>query len=418
MIRAEATFASRLRCNRAVVGAPLIDGKFVFKRTSVGTPHERAGLGYSPDDWIVDQDGIGAMPGADDPVRGSNIIQMMGHAEIALNPTRAFIHQPLRTGRRVTLNPGASDISMHTRELPEFGNTRPINPTDDNVFYHNDHYSALRRQSFSEFSDHYVRQSLQQLDTILRRAQREVAYVGHHVDVSISTYFNIKQVETYWTLDSAEPIHDLMQVEPRFRALGAESNRRIYSNVTSDLETELNVPCLSTRVERGLTAKLYPKTNDSVRFEFTRDFRHRSTNGPAHTFDGAGAIERLLELLSTCREQAAIHARSLGELLVQDEHNETYHPAYRLVEEIVLAAPNRRIRQLLLELLINNRSYTSVPYDEMRNPIRRLVRRGVVERVVRNGRTVRLTPPYNQAASILANHQPVTDIARDADFEA
>lgn len=218
-------------------------------------------------------------------------------------------------------------------------------------------------------------------------------------------------------METDQPIHDLMQVEPSFRALGAQSNRRIYANVMNDQETELNVPCLSTRVARGLTAKLYPKINDSVRFEFTRDFRHRSTNDPAHTFEGARAIEGVLGLLGTCREEAASHARNLGELLAEDERNDTHHPSYRLVEEIVLAAPNRRIRQLLLELLINNRRYTSIPNDEMRDPIRRLVHRGVVERVVRNGRTVRLTPPYQQAAEILANHQPVTEIAIDADFE-
>ena len=421
LIRATVNFASRLRNNNVVVGAPLIDGKFVFRRTSPATRNEiEPNELPAEEEAEFDEDGlpiIPDMPRPDDPVRGSNIIHMTGHAEIALNPTRAFVHQPVRQGRRITLNPGASDISMHTRQLPEYNDTRPINPTDDNVFYHREHHSALRRQSFVDFSDTYVRHSLLELRAILDRAKQETNADDTHVEVRATAYFNIKQVETYWTLETDQPIHDLMQVEPSFRALGAESNRRIYANVMNDQETELNVPCLSTRVARGLTAKLYPKTNDSVRFEFTRDFRHRSTTDPAHTFEGARAIEGVLGLLGTCREAAASYARNLGELLAEDERNDTHHPAYRLVEEIVLAAPNRRIRQLLLELLINNRRYTSVPNDEMRDPIRRLIRRGVVERVVRNGRTVRLTPPYQQAAEILANHQPVTELAIDADFE-
>ncbi|MEP3525064.1 MAG: hypothetical protein ABJN24_06530 [Hyphomicrobiales bacterium] len=399
LARAEVSFASRLRSNRAVIGAPLIDGRFVFRRTNAGTVDELQNGSQS----------------AGNPIRGSNLIQLTGHAEIALNPTRAFVHQPYYR-RPINGNRGSHPISMYTRVLPAFGGERPINPTDDNVFYHSTHRAALRQQSFESFSNRYIRRALIEVKALLRRAKRDANRADFPVSFGCSTYFNIRQVETYWTLNSAEPIHDLMQVEPRFRALGAESNRRIYANVMNDLETELNVPSLTTRVARGLTAKLYPKTNRSARFEFTRDFHQRSTGDPAHTFEGARAIDGVINLLASCREQAATHARNLGQLLAEDERNDTHHPAYRLVEEIVLAAPNRRIRQLLLELLINNRSYTSIPNDEMRNPIRRLVRRGVVERVVRNGRTVRLTPPYQQAAEILANQQPVTEIATDADF--
>ena len=399
--RIEVSFTSRIRSNRNVVGAPLMDGKLIFHRTNAPIPDELS------DDL------------ANGTARGTNLIRFTGKAEITVNPTRAFAHQDHAA---IARNPaGFADLPIRTvtQELPAFFDERPINPIDDNVLYHPRQQRAARSIDMNQFTDRYIAQVLEEIRGYIVTARNETRRQEHRVHTMVTPYANVKEVETYWTLPTATPFNDLMEVEPRFRGLGAESQRRVYRNVVADLERQGNVPSVSTRLLTGVRAKLYPKTNQSLRLEVVHKLRHCESLGLRHTCATervSELVDHISEVLRACREQAQEQALQLVAHLQADEENQTHQPPYRLIAEIIRAAQQERDQNLLMEVIIHNGSYTGVPGDQLRRAIETLRRRGVLERIVRNGRTLRVTAQYEQARQILANHTSLTDITTEADF--
>lgn len=388
--RVEVKFASRIVSNRIVVGAPLIDGKYIFNRSSRPVPLE-----------IEEND----LPTSNsNPIPGSQPITYIGKAEITLNPTRAFVHQNHSSSRRIVGN--RRRLSMYTRELSQDTSERPINPLDDNVILGSSQRHSRGYGSHTDFTNRYINTALMQIIHYLQDALETVRRDGLQIEFRASQYINVKQIETYWTLPSETPFDDLMRIEPGSRALGSHSQRRIYSNVISDLETEGNVPSVATRVASGIRAKLYPKTNRSLRFEFTHDLRHATSVTTRHTFDGDDAVLQLCELLRLCREDASEHAQRLANILIVDEENENHFTPYRLVTEIIRASEDQAEQLLLFEILINNSAYRHIQNDPLRLPIRTLLGREVVQRVAPRARTVRLTSQYERARRILANNTP------------
>lgn len=225
--------------------------------------------------------------------------------------------------------------------------------------------------------------------------------------LEISENINVQQVETFWDLPSRDPIGEVCSNEPRFRALGRDSARRIYRNVHADAQTIGNVPVVSVRTGIGRKAKLYAKTSRKVRLEILHDLR-QADGTIAHTFDGERAVERMLEFLASCRRQALQDALALAAALEADdvEGIEQESP-YTLINEIYRATSDQTGRELLLNALINNGSYTHRTNDPLRRARITLQNRGVLTSTRRRSRVYQLAPRFHEARSLLANRAPL-----------
>lgn len=373
----------RLTRNLTTPGAPLFAGKFLFQSSPRSTLEHQT-------------------------YRGS--------VELTLNPIRAFVHQP--RGRLSSL--GETSLSLRAQDRPLRTIDRPINPQDDNVVLSPAAQRALDRVDFDAFTNRYIAATLRFISNLLETAATSTNenMVGMFVEepsfpefqLEMTPTINVRQVETCWDLPSQDPIGGVCRNEPRFRALGRDSGRRLYRNVHADTQTIGNVPVISVRTGQGRTAKLYAKTARKVRLEVLHDMR--ASNGTmAHTFDGDNALSQMLIFLAHCRHQALQDATHLANAFeIDDDPSIIQESPYTLINEIYRATTDQTGRDLLLSALINNGSYTHRTNDPLLRARSRLQHRGVLVSTRPRSRVYRLAPRFQEARSVLANRPPLTTV--------
>lgn len=369
-------FTSRLRGGVTRTGAPLLEGKLVFRKTGFND--------HGPSRFYI-------------------------KAEVSVNPTRAMVHQtvdrslideylgrPDVTDRRTTPD-------LRTRELPEtVRNERAINPTDDNVIIDRPHIIMSGPTHWNLFRNRYFGQVVSLLEQLIGGTFRQNPEDGQ---LQLQLELNLKQVETYWEFHTPDPIHMMKIITPLFLALGTYANRREYENVSSDFLIDGNCPVLTTQLVTGLKAKLYPKTTNRLRLETTHNLQDRSVGIGGHTFSGNSALADVMlhveELAADATREANLLLEIVLEALPPFPRSE---PPYRLVAEIINSTTEATGRDFLLSAIINNGGYRKKPGDPLNAAITQLVKRGVLRRNRPYGPSFSLTGPYLHAQRILAAH--------------
>lgn len=392
----ELKFVSRTdRNGNQRIGAPLVDGSIVFYRQSR-------------------QHGSGEF---------SEWVSYRGTAFVTLNPTRALAHQPVNReiidyerGRRTALPNYHVSTLANAGQREYLRDERPINPLDDNVLIDRNWRMMGKHPHWQNFSSEYLYRTLELLITLINQAARDCDVVvpisqaeeiagapeqPQAVSIGHVPNFNLREVESYWEVQSENPIADTYRLEPYLRSLGTDGQFRVYDNVVSDRQSDGNAPVISAKLVTGLWVKIYPKTTKRIRIELTHDFSEHRAVSSSHTFSDLAAMYRVILAASEDATQEVNTLLTSLRSIVEDGQPQ-YSP-YELLEQIYSATNNPQARSYLIQSIIENGGYRH--RTGMRAELsaaNRLTNRHVLYRTRPSSPTYSLRAEYQQARRILA----------------
>ncbi len=263
----------------------------------------------------------------------------------------------------------------------------------------------------------YLQSSFVVLDVALERAY--LRQVGRPLNAPLSAAsWSLRQVECYWEFAVPDALHKMSAIAPTALSVLRDSYERLYPVGEADRGAVpergaiRNAPYVAGRLMReDVRAKLYAKSWNVLRFEVAYDAQPLRAVGPSGIdIARTGDLQNLLRALACVRRDAMSRGRLFWEEFWQ-RHDAT-GPAsperlvslVRIVNSVAEEAdiPADCLMSLLLEL--DGGQPLSA---DRRDPVRRLVARGVLRRTPTSS-------PRNTRYMTTPSFRPVVAALRDA----
>lgn len=313
--------------------------------------------------------------------------------DATINPTRYVAHQRARRWAGVPVADWALDEpNLFRSRVPLRVPGEIVLDQEDNVLLSTAAQRFGRPEAWPLHLRRYWTAFCGQIDAAIRAA---VATEGGVVE-QMSPHLNLKEVETYWELASADPTALVAELEPLLFQLGREAEARTFDYPAGFLTTGRahNAKSVRVRLRPGLWLKAYAKTTARVRLEVVHDLTEGRIGLPGgHTTQRMDTLYDWLDSLSRRAADdlnealAAIGALSFEPLDIAT--------VYGFVRQLTVACPDDTTADALLSLLVNNRVVRIGTRDPLREPATSLVRAGILTKA-RERYT--LEPKYRRAA--------------------
>lgn len=312
---------------------------------------------------------------------------------LALNPTRLLAHQPTRRqlvegGHHVTT---VAPISLLTRPLPT---NRELSLYDDNVLISVRTVAMARPELWPMWLEAYL--------VAVIRCLTETMISAFDVALSArlrhSHHYAVTELETYWEFQSSDPVRAIYELEPHLTSFGESSRVREYQNVASEVGEDHNSLVVRVAAATGRTIKAYAKGTERVRLEVEQVLGKIPHFGRHTTANPSDLLAMILRAAQMGADDLNLLLRHLDNTLLSDAEQQ---PPYTLVAAVIRAAPERRLHDQLISILVNRGAITLQPNSPFRPAVEALRKAGDVERTRRYGQTYRLAAKYRDAQNVL-----------------
>jgi hypothetical protein len=273
------------------------------------------------------------------------------------------------------------NVPLYATRPPYLGDEMPLIECDNIVLGS----FRLSRSEGWEWNVH-LRKYLTAVDQGLERAL-DIAARRSGVEIEGSLSFYMYRTEVYWEVSHPNPISLVSSLGPRLRQVS-----QYVSSATYETIDEENSPRIECRLNGGGSLAIYAKTNQRVRFEVRFMKKHspepRILISQPHlerfvtalVVASARAEQRLNQLLVSLPRSASKRSKSIDLLL----------------EEIRRASETGDVAYALLQILAHRGSIDTRPSRSLAKAANKLFRRGVLVRVRKHARVMRLAPGWPQ----------------------
>lgn len=323
---------------------------------------------------------------------------------LALNPTRLLAHQPTRR----QLVEGGHDvhtvapISLLTRALPT---SREHSLYDDNVLISVRTVAMARPELWPMWLEAYLVAVIRCLNETMLNAFN----VAMSEPLRHSHHYAVTEVETYWEFQSSDPVRAIYDLEPHLTSYGESSRVREYQNVASEVGEDHNSLVVRVAAATGRTIKAYAKGTERVRLEVEQVLGRVPHFGRHTTANPSDMLAMILRAAQMGADDLNLLLRHLDNTLLSEAEQ---RPPYTLVAAVIRAAPERRLHDQLISILVNRGAVTLQPKSPFRTAVEALRKTGDVERTRPYGQTYRLAAKYRDARSVLSG-LPRPTVERD-----
>ena len=330
-------------------------------------------------------------------------------ASLRVNPTR-FAAQQFGLYRN-TPAPAFFKLSNSLDGL----NEEVLSPCDNVLMGCSRHLARFRPDVWLDRSQDYIDGIWSILNELMLDASESVSpgidcsdILRHPVPL-----VRIWKIETYWEFQSPDPIREMYRICKLAERTPYDSRRRYFENLSESpsLDHVANSPCLNIN-HNGAQIRIYAKTNKRIRFEVAFGKKKVARLMSAHRRQFP--IHDFKTILHGFAEAAADDLQDIFNSIRSGATNANTKDILDLVDEVYSAAGNQSLAKSILRLLGHRGCVAMASNTNMGDAIKRLRRRQVLCRPVRNGRrtTYALAPNYATVASQLRDLFPAEDCLR------
>lgn len=314
-------------------------------------------------------------------------------ATLSLNPTR-FVRHNFSTGSSAGIRSGQAlshpDWRLLTRAIGRNHAGEHILDDNDNCILEGRILRFCRGSIYEAWAESYIRDATAH---VLRRMEH-AAHLSQSRYIDRDIEFNLRKIETYWERTSPSPLGYVRDLADRFLARSSRIRIAGYAATTS-YRRERNSLSIDVPLRKGVSLKIYAKTNLRVRFEVAHNFVEATNHlGTRHT---TTSLDELMRWTNDTIDAARGSIMNLLPVLQVQESSAYQAEAVISFFQLLYQAPGaaddlRRLAQILIEV-----GGIAGGDESITEAVEHLVRQGVL---VPAGRGVRsLAPMY--ASSLL-----------------
>ena len=201
--------------------------------------------------------------------------------------------------------------------------------------------------------------------------------------------FSIQTVETYWEMRSVDAMAELARFRPLLLAFGREIQNSHYPTMIEGRER--NCMVLNLKIQDGVNLRVYAKTRQRIRFEVIHNLNKYGVRG--------GKVSRrpakLLQVCWRLLEHAASKVSQILPRLIREPSESDSVTLLGFLEILNSAVSSPSQATNILQLLAYNRVIDCGTNSTLRNPVRTLMNRGILQASPQRGGPVCLSPPYH-----------------------
>ena len=221
---------------------------------------------------------------------------------------------------------------------------------------------------------------------------------GAQVALSFHPSVNLRTVETYWEFKVSDPCAWISEIEPLLAPLGLTSEARTYSHRDglATVGRNENSRRIAVKLRSGVKLRVYAKTTQRVRFEIEHDLVENAR--PLEGGHTSADLNEIYRWMAATAEDAAREVNIIFALLEAAQvRSDDDASVTELVVRITQALGNDALAMQLIMLIAANQSISVQSGSNLRDSVRRLTRRSILEPIRPYSRTYRLTQRFRGA---------------------